>query len=79
MTGAYTILIVDDEFGVAEVLEAVVKGEGYHVVSAINGKQGLARLDERSPDLIMLDYMMPIMHSRAMLAALKADPATAYR
>ncbi len=37
-----TILVVDDEFGVAEVIEAILEDEGYRVVPAVNGKQGLA-------------------------------------
>ena len=69
-----TVLVVDDEFGVAEVLEAVLQDEGYRVVTAINGRQGLDRALENPPDLILLDLMMPIMGGAAMLAALQGDP-----
>lgn len=69
-----TVLVVDDEFGVAEVLEAVLQDEGYRVVTAINGRQGLERAAETQPDLIMLDVMMPIMGGAATLVALRADP-----
>lgn len=69
-----TVLVVDDEFGVAEVLEAVLQDEGLRVVTAVNGRQGLERAAEAQPDLIMLDVMMPIMGGAAMLAALRADP-----
>lgn len=72
-----TVLVVDDEFGVAEVLEAVLQDEGYRAVTAINGRQGLERVLESTPDLIMLDLMMPIMGGAAMLEALQADPASA--
>ena len=72
-----TVLVVDDEFGVAEVLEAVLQDEGYRAVTAINGRQGLERVLESTPDLIMLDLMMPIMGGAAMLEALQADPAFA--
>lgn len=68
-----TVLVVDDEFGVAEVLEAILQDEGYRVVTAINGRQGLERAAETQPDLIMLDVMMPIMDGAATLAALRAD------
>lgn len=68
------VLVVDDEFGVAEVLEAILQDEGYRVVTAINGRQGLERAAETLPDLIMLDLMMPIMGGAAMLQALRADP-----
>lgn len=69
-----TVLVVDDEFGVAEVLEAVLQDEGFRVVTAINGRQGLERAAEAQPDIIMLDVMMPIMGGAAMLAALRSDP-----
>lgn len=77
MTGLRTILVVDDEFGVAEVLEAMLEDEGYRVVTAINGKQGMARLAEDTPDVVMLDYMMPVMNGADMLAAMQSDPALA--
>ena len=70
-----TVLIVDDEFGVAEVLQSILEDEGYRVVTAINGKQGLTRLAEATPDLVMLDFMMPIMDGAKMLAAMRKDPA----
>src|SRR5690242_9623508 len=69
-----TVLVVDDEYGVAEVLEAVLQDEGYRVVTAINGRQGLDRALEMAPDLIMLDLMMPIMGGAATLQALQAHP-----
>ncbi len=69
-----TVLIVDDEFGVAEVLQSILEDEGYRVVTAINGKQGLVRLAEVRPDLVVLDFMMPIMNGTKMLAAMREDP-----
>ena len=68
-----TVLVVDDEFGVAEVLQSILEDEGYRVGTAINGKQALARLTELTPDLIMLDYMMPIMDGTQTLAAIRAN------
>lgn len=72
-----TVLIVDDEFGVGEVLQSILEDEGYRVVMAINGKQGLTRLSEVTPDLVMLDFMMPIMDGAKMLAAMRKDAAFA--
>src|SRR5580704_17966392 len=69
------ILVVDDEFSVAEVLQSVLADAGHEVVTAINGRQGLERLRERPPDLVLLDFMMPIMDGPAMLKALREDPA----
>ena len=68
-----TVLVVDDEFGVAEVLQSILEDEGYRVATAINGKQALARLGELTPDLIMLDYMMPIMDGTQTLAAIRGN------
>lgn len=73
-----TVLVVDDEFGVAEVIEAILEDEGYRVITAVNGRQGLARAAESHPDVILLDVMMPILSGPAMLKALKADPALAH-
>jgi CheY-like chemotaxis protein len=72
-----TILVVDDEWAIAEVLESLLGDEGYRVIVASNGRQGLERLTEWPLDLVMLDFMMPIMDGPAMLAALKDNPATA--
>jgi CheY-like chemotaxis protein len=69
------ILVVDDEYSIAEVLESVLADAGHEVVTALNGRQGLERLRERRPDLVLLDFMMPIMDGSAMLEAMRADPA----
>lgn len=68
------ILVVDDEFSVAEVLESILTDAGHEVVTAINGRQGLDRLKERLPDLVLLDFMMPIMDGPAMLEAMRQEP-----
>lgn len=68
-----TILVVDDEFGVADVLEAILTDEGFSVVTAANGRQALARIAEQQPDLMLLDYMMPVLDGAGVLHALAAD------
>jgi CheY-like chemotaxis protein len=68
-----TILVVDDEFGVVEVLTAALEDEGYRVITAANGKHGLQRLAESPPDLVILDFMMPILDGPSMAIAMKAD------
>ncbi|MBK3398850.1 MULTISPECIES: response regulator [Methylobacterium] len=70
------VLIVDDEFGIAELLDAVLSDDGHAVATAANGRQGLARVAADPPDLIFLDFMMPVMDGPAMLAALAGDPGT---
>ncbi len=70
-----TVLVVDDEFGIVDVLETVLTEEGYRVLTACNGKQGLARLAEEKPEVILLDFMMPILSGGDMLRAMASEPA----
>lgn len=70
-----TVLVVDDEFGVAQLLEAILADEGYRVITAINGKRGLEAMVAEHPDLVFLDYMMPVMNGAGLLSAMAADPA----
>jgi CheY-like chemotaxis protein len=69
------ILVVDDEFSVAEVLASVLTDAGHEVITAINGRQGLERLDERPPDLVLLDFVMPIMDGPTMLRIMRQNPS----
>ena len=71
-----TILIVEDEFAIAELLEMVLEDEGYSVLRASNGRQGLERLaEDPSPDLVISDYMMPILDGVAMLLKMRENEA----
>ena len=70
-----TILVVDDEFGIAETLDFALTDAGHRVVTAINGRQGLQRLAEEKPDLVLLDFMMPVLDGPGMFRAMAADPA----
>lgn len=69
-----TVLVVDDEFGIVEVVTVVLEDEGYRVVAAVNGRQGLQRLAEEAVDVVLLDYMMPILDGPGMFRAMQADP-----
>lgn len=69
----YAILIVDDEFGLAEMAGELLSSFGYSVTTAINGKLALASLNQVRPDVILLDVMMPIMSGPEVLRTLKAD------
>jgi len=70
-----TVLVVDDEYAIAELLEAVLADEGHRVLTASNGAQGLEALEKERPDIIFLDYMMPVMDGAALLAHLTSRPA----
>src|SRR3954449_11657781 len=69
-----TILVVEDEFGIAEVLASALTDSGYDVLIAINGKQGLERLKESHPELVLVDFMMPVLDGPAMVRAMRTDP-----
>lgn len=69
-----TILVVEDERVIAEILSAIFQEEGYHVVIADNGKEGLARLSEEHADLVLCDVMMPIVDGRDMARAMSHHP-----
>jgi DNA-binding response OmpR family regulator len=53
------VLIVDDDFEIIETVRFALEGEGYEVVVARDGNQGLALAERENPDLMILDMMMP--------------------
>src|SRR5690349_16662981 len=65
-----TILVVEDEFGITEVLQSALTDAGHNVVTAINGKQGLELLKESGTELVILDFMMPVLDGLGMLRAM---------
>jgi len=71
-----TVLIVDDEASNSEPLEAILTGSGYRVYTAANGLDGLERMDLVTPELVILDFMMPLMNGAEMGRRLRANPAT---
>jgi circadian clock protein KaiC len=68
------ILIVDDEFGLAELIAEVLGEQGYATAIAINGELGLCLLRERRPDLVLVDLMMPVMNGSEMLRKMRGEP-----
>ncbi len=71
------ILIVDDEAAVADLIEAVLVGEGYTVAIARDGIQGILLARDWKPDLVLMDIMLPGVDGTTAIRRLKADPATA--
>jgi CheY-like chemotaxis protein len=65
-----TVLIIDDEWVVANVIEFVLGDAGYRVLTAPNGRAGLTLIAESRPDIILLDYMMPVLNGAATLREL---------
>ncbi|MGI9025901.1 MAG: response regulator [Burkholderiaceae bacterium] len=70
-----TVLVVEDEFGIADLLDSVLTEEGYRVFTAMNGQEGLELAVREHPSLIISDYMMPVMDGATMLVRINADPA----
>jgi CheY-like chemotaxis protein len=68
-----TILIVDDEFGILEVLESILDDAGFKVMSAVNGQDALARLKKTVPDLVIVDFMMPLLDGAGVIKAMRAS------
>jgi CheY-like chemotaxis protein len=58
---AATILIVDDDVAIRELLSETLAGEGYRVATAANGAEALQRLGQVQPSLIVLDVTMPVL------------------
>ena len=73
-SGAGTVLVIDDEASVRDLMQRFLTKEGFRVVTAAGGEDGLRYARELRPDAITLDVMMPGMDGWAVLSALKADP-----
>jgi CheY-like chemotaxis protein len=67
-----TILIVDDEYLIAEILSFALEDEGYLTVTASGGQKALTVLDREKPQLIITDYMMPGMNGIELAEAVRA-------
>jgi CheY-like chemotaxis protein len=74
---AGTILVVDDDPVIREILHRVLSKEGFGVITAARGEDGLRLARQVQPQAITLDVMMPGMDGWAVLSTLKADPALA--
>jgi len=71
-----TILVVDDEKHIRELLKQELGEAGYHVQVAENGRDALETIRKQRPDLVILDVMMPEMNGFDVAAVLKNDPNT---
>ena len=67
------ILIIDDDPDIVDALYVLLEGEGLDVVSAYDGEEGLAKIKEENPDLIILDLLMPKMDGYEVCKTLQ-DP-----
>ena len=69
------ILIVDDNLTNVKVLQTRLAAEGYEIVTAADGEEGLAAARQHTPDLILLDVMMPKLDGLEVCRRLRADAA----
>ena len=72
-----TILVVDDEWAILDLLAEILADEGFVVVAVSDARQVVVRALAAPPDLILTDLMMPFLDGRAVLAQLRAQPQTA--
>jgi CheY-like chemotaxis protein len=68
------VLVVDDEVGIASLLSDVLSDEGHRVVVAANGHEALKRAEQERPDLVITDFMMPVMDGAQLIKAMAEHP-----
>lgn len=73
---AKTVLIVEDEESVRELEKFIIEQQGYDVMEARDGLEGLAKAEFRKPDLILLDLMMPDVSGGRMFDEMQRHPTT---
>ena len=73
---AISVLVVEDDRNIAELLQMYLEKEGYAVTIAADGGQGLSKFRAIKPDLVLLDVMMPVMDGWAVCKAIRAEGKT---
>lgn len=68
-----TILVVDDEKDLLDLIEYNLKKEGFNVLKAENGEEGIERAKEFHPDLVLMDIMMPMMDGMEAVEKMRKD------
>jgi len=67
------VLVVDDDPDILDALSEILEVEGYQVDRARNGREALQRLEQKLPDLVLLDLMMPVMDGWEFARSLGPD------
>ena len=75
--GAQKILVVDDSSAITGIIAAALRKEGYGVIEAKDGVEGLKLTMSEKPDLIICDSVMPRMDGFSMMRSIRANPAIA--
>jgi two-component system, OmpR family, response regulator MprA len=71
-----TILVADDERKITDMLRRTLAYEGYHVITAANGREALAQASSQRPDIIVLDWMMPDLDGVEVARRIREHDAT---
>jgi two-component system, OmpR family, response regulator VicR len=71
-----SVMVVDDEDVLVEMLAALVEDLGHHPIVAVNGREALAKLSslDKAPSVIVVDIMMPQMNGLQFVEAVRSDP-----
>ena len=72
-----SILIVDDDRGLAELVAHALIVEGFEAAVAVDGRDGVAHLADKAVDLAIVDLEMPAMNGAELVRRMRADPALA--
>jgi CheY-like chemotaxis protein len=72
-----TVLVIEDEAPLRANLVRLLSAEGYQVVAAADGDEGVRRVRESRPDAVICDILMPRLDGFGVLAALRSRPETA--
>jgi CheY-like chemotaxis protein len=75
-SGLKTVLVIEDDPWTRTITTALLAGEGFGVVEAKNGEEGLAQARTHSPDAILLDLALPTKSGLEVLRELKGEPLT---
>lgn len=73
---ATSVLVVEDDKHIRELLQLYLEKEGYAVTVAADGGQGLAKFRAIHPDLVLLDLMMPVMDGESVCRAIRSESTT---
>ncbi|MGI8425787.1 MAG: response regulator [Actinomycetota bacterium] len=68
------VLLVEDNSSVRELIHVLLEGEGYEIIEAVDGFDGLVKAESDQPDLMILDLMMPDLDGEKVLRQLQTDP-----
>ncbi len=72
-----TILIIEDDKFLKELIARKLAGEGYDVLEAVDGEEGIKKIKQEKPDLVLLDLILPGVDGFEILSKMKEDPMAA--